>query len=56
MKKITQEDVNKAWVAWEKALEDWEARKAWGVWGKAWEKYREARELQRKFEGQEDLK
>ena len=53
MKKITQEDVNKAWGKVRKALD--KARK--GAWDEALEKaLEEARELQRKFEGQEDLK
>ena len=59
MKKITQEDVDKARKAWEKNAR--EARKAWGVWEKAWEKNaREAREkvweLEKKFKKQEGLK
>ena len=70
MKKITQEDVDKAWVAWEKALEDWDkACKAWDKdWGKvrkaldkagkgAWDEALEkAWELKRKFKEQEGLK
>ena len=46
MKKITQEDVDKGWEAWNKARnKDWDkARKAWH---KAWE-------LERKFKEQEE--
>ena len=55
MKKITQEDVNKAWDDWDKARK---ARKAWEevqdkarnkAWGKAYE-------LENKFKEQEDLR
>ncbi len=46
MKKITQEDVNKAWDDWDGARKDWEALKAW----------EKALELEKKFKEQEDLK
>jgi len=52
MKKITQEDVDKAWEARAKALQDLATAeaKAWesqsGIWEKDWE-------LERKFEEQE---
>ena len=64
MKKITQEDVDKAWEkARDKAREAWDkAREARGIRDardkarKDWEKARnEAWELQRKFGEQEDL-
>ena len=49
-KKITQEDVDRAWKAWEKVRDEaWKARKARD---KALEK---AQELERKFREQEDL-
>ena len=64
MKKITQKDVDKALEkareiqdAWGRARE-----KAWGrarekAWGRAWDKaWDKARELEKKFKEQEDLK
>ena len=52
MKKITQEDVDKAWEAWNKARnKDWKVQeKARKVRVKAWVK---AKELERKFKEQE---
>ena len=60
MKKITQEDVDKAWEVRDKVWEDWETReKNWEAWdktrkayNKAWDK---AIELERKFKAQEGL-
>ena len=54
MKKITQEDLNKAWG------KVWEDRdKAWKAWDKglekAWKDWKEARKLEEKFKEQEDL-
>ena len=43
MKKITQEDVDKAWKVWDEARKDWEDLKAW----------EKALELGRKFKEQE---
>ena len=58
MKKITQEDVDKAWGARDKVWDDWETReKNWEAWektrkayNKAWDK---AIELEKKFKAQE---
>ena len=56
-KKITQEDVDKAWEKAREAREKawkaaWEAREDWEVWEKAWEAWNKAWGLEEKFKEQ----